>query len=249
MTTNQLIATVTLGFVFLTADALAADNQIPSYADAVERFQAKRATADGPKISAEDQAVMARAQQDLARQMPKPGLQPGERAPDFTLPDAHGKPVRLYDMLAEGPVVLTFYRGAWCPFCNLELHSLHGARAHFERLGASVVAVTPQTPDKSLEQVEKDGYPFPVLSDLDDRVTTAYGLRFEVPAELSDVYVRNFQLDLADYNGAGRYVLPVPGTFVIDRHGTIRAAFADTDYKQRMEPAAIVEALERIHAQ
>lgn len=247
--TSQYLAILIVGVAVFSPALALADNSIPSYAEAVERFQAERAAGGGPKVSTADQAIVAKAQRELAEQMPRPGLQVGQRAPDFTLPDAHGDSVRLYDYLEQGPVILAFYRGAWCPYCNMELHSLHAANAHFERLGATVIAVTPQTPDKSLEQVEKDGYPFPILSDLDDRVMKAYALRFEVPAELSDVYRRNFHLDLADFNGPGRYVLPVPGTFVIDRHGIIRAAFADTDYKQRMEPAAIVQALERMREQ
>jgi len=246
MTGHRNAFAVTLGLFLLSSPTLWAASDVPSYADSVARFQAERAASGGPKLSAQDLAIMAKAQSDLAEEMPEPGLRVGQRAPDFTLPDARGTPVRLYDFLAQGPVVLAFYRGAWCPYCNLELHSLQGALGRFRELGASLVAVTPQTPDKSLQQVEKDGYPFPILSDLDDRVMSAYGLRFEVPPELSDVYRRNFSLDLADYNGPGRYVLPVPGTFVIDREGIIRAAFADTDYKRRMEPADIVRALEAI---
>lgn len=248
MTRYPYIAVFISTLAILGPTLLLADDKIPSYAEAVKRFQAERASSGGPKISEADQATLAKAQKDLAARMPTPGLKVGQHAPDFTLPDAHGNQVRLYDFLKQGPVVLAFYRGAWCPYCNMELHTILASLEHFRRLGASLIAVTPQTPDKSLQQVEKDGYPFPILSDLDDRVMAAYKLKFEVPPEVSDVYRRNFSLDLAEYNGPGRYVLPVPGTFVIDPQGTIRAVFANTDYTKRMEPAAIVEALEQMKA-
>lgn len=192
---------------------------------------------------------MSQAVENLARDMPEPGLAAGAKAPDFTLPNAYGKPIRLYDQLKQGPVVLVFYRGAWCPYCNLQLHALQASLPHFERYGARVLAVTPQKPDKSLEQIEKDQYPFEILSDVDSSVMKAYRLYYSVSAELVDVYRRNFGLDLAAYNGKGRYVLPAPGTFIIDTAGYVRAASASVDYKERMEPQAIVAALEAIDAE
>ena len=213
---------------------------VPSYADAVAEFESSRKPG---KLSAKDRAVMQRNAAELAERLPNPGLKVGERAPDFTLPNAFGKQVSLSKQLAKGPVVLTFYRGAWCPYCNLELKSLHGALPRLEHLGARLIAVTPQQPDKSLEQVKKDGYSFEILSDLDSTVMRDYRLYFTVPKALSDLYRDRFGLDLGTYNGPGHYELPVPGTFVIDRHGFVRAAFADTDYKRRMEPADIITAL------
>jgi sulfatase modifying factor 1 len=219
---------------------------VPSYADAVVEYESSRKPG---KPSAEDLAVMQGNAAELAARLPDPGLKVGEHAPDFTLPNAFGKPVSLSGQLAKGPVVLTFYRGAWCPYCNLELKSLRGTLPHLEILGARLIAVTPQQPDKSLEQVKKDGYSFEILSDLDGAVMRDYRLHFTVPETLSDLYKERFGLDLATYNGPGRYELPVPGTFVIDRHGIVRAAFADTDYKRRMEPAEIIAALRTLENQ
>ena len=125
----------------------------------------------------------------------------------------------------------------------MQLRALKESQPHFEHYGAKLIAVTPQTPDRSLEQAKKAAYPFQVLSDLDDSVMKAYNLYFEVPETLRSIYVQNFDLDISAYNGNGRYGLPVPGTFVIDRQGIIRAVFADTDYTKRMEPAAIIDAL------
>jgi len=138
--------------------------------------------------------------------------------------------------------------GAWCPFCNLHLHVLNESLPEFKRLGAQLVTITPQKPDKSADQIKKSAYPFKVLSDLDSRVMKAYRLYYEMDAELVKVY-NKLGLDIAKFNGPGRYELPVPGSFVIDQKGIVRARHAVTDYTQRMEPAAIVEALEALKGQ
>jgi len=211
---------------------------VPDLGERIRHFKAQQ-----PAPAQRQRTIMEKAAQDLAASMPEPGLKVGSRAPDFSLPDAFGNATRLSDLLARGPVILTFYRGAWCPFCNLQLHALNESLPQFRRYGAQLVAVTPQTPDRSAGQIKKDAYPFPILSDLDDAVMKAYNLYFEVPEALRNLYMKEFSLDITDYNGKGRYGLPVPGTFVIDRQGIIRAAFADTDYTKRMEPADIVAAL------
>jgi peroxiredoxin len=218
------------------------------YEGALREYQAR--SAGKARFSADEQATMARAKAALAASLPNPGIQVGERAPDFTLPNAFGQKVNLYDELKKGPVVLVFYRGAWCPYCNLHLHALRESLPRFQALGAQLIAITPQTPDKSLEQFKAAPREFDVLSDLDSEVMRAYRLYFEVDHDLAEVY-RKHGLDLIEYNGPGRNVLPAPGTFVIDRTGIVRAMQADTDYTQRMEPAAIVRALEalRVHAQ
>jgi len=224
-----------------------ASEPVPSYEEARQNFEARREQeSKGPKLSPEDRLIMQQTGEELAARMPDPGLKVGDKAPDFNLPNAFGESVSLYEQLKQGPVVLVFYRGAWCPYCNLQLRTLQQALPAFEREGAQLITVTPQKPDKSLEQVKEDDYPFEILSDLDSAVMKVYNLYFEVPIELADVYRRNFGLDLADYNGDGRYVLPVPATYIIDRDGVIQAAAADVDYKERMEPAAIVETLQRL---
>jgi len=224
-----------------------ADESITSYEQARQQFEDKRRqNAKGPKLSPEDRQIMQQAGEDLAARMQAPGLDVGMKAPDFTLPNAFGESVSLYEQLEKGPVVLVFYRGAWCPYCNLQLHTLRESLPAIEDAGGQLITVTPQKPDKSLEQVKQDDYPFEILSDLDSSAMQAYNLYFEVPMDLVDVYRRNFGLDLADYNGDGRYVLPVPATYIIDREGVIRTGAADVDYKERMEPAAIVEALKRL---
>lgn len=197
------------------------------------------------KFSAEDKAIMEKAAADLAKTMPNPGLKVGEIAPDFSLPNVYGTQIQLSSLLKKGPVIINFYRGAWCPFCNLELRSLKQNLPNFKKYGATLISITPQKPDKSLEQVKKDKFPFDILSDLDSSVIKKYKLFFTLPPKLVALY-KKLGLDLEVFNGKGRNELPIPGTYVIDKKGIIRAVYANTDYTKRMEPQAIIDALKKL---
>lgn len=246
---SRLSMSLVCALYLAAGHVLAADPPaLPSYRQALEAFQAERPAGKGPKLSAADKATMAAAGQALAQTMPDPGLKVGDEAPAFALSNAKGETVSSEALFADGPVILTFYRGAWCPYCSLQLRGLTQSLPAIEAAGGKLVAITPQTPDKSLEQVEKDGLPFEILSDLDSAVMKAYGLYFEVPPELTDVYKRNFNLDLTEYNGEGRNVLPVPGTYIIDSDGIVRFAYADPDYRQRVEPETLVDALTELQS-
>jgi peroxiredoxin len=172
-----------------------------------------------------------------------PGLSVGERAPDFTLPDALGKPVSLSDLLVKGPVVVTFYRGEWCPYCNIQLRALQAALPRFTELGASLVAISPQAADHSLSLREKHELAFPVLSDLDQSVIRDYRVQFTLTGDLEDLQVNVFQNDPADQNADHSRSLPLPATFVIDRDGVVRYAFVPADWRIRAEPKDIEAAL------
>ena len=230
--------------LLLAPAGMAAADELPSYRQSLERYTEESSKEKSP-FSASDMAVMEKAGKALASSMPEPGIRVGEKAPDFVLNNALGQPVNLKERLQQGPVILVFYRGAWCPFCNMHLHVLQKSLPEFKKYDAQLITVTPQTPDKSVEQFKQKGYPFEVLSDLDSKVMKAYRLYFELPADLVDVYKKH-GLDIEAFNGKDRNVLPVPGTFVIDTDGIVRAMQADTDYKQRMEPAAIINALREI---
>ena len=169
-------------------------------------------------------------------------LKEGEPAPDFALPDPTGGTVRLAGLLRRGPVVVTFYRGAWCPYCNLALRAYQAALPEIKALGATLVAISPQTPDNSLTTAEKAGLTFPVLSDVGNRVARRYGLVFALSEAARPIYTA-IGSDLSVYNGDASWELPVPGTFVIAPDGTVRLAFVDPDYSHRLEPAAILAAL------
>lgn len=172
----------------------------------------------------------------------KKAPKPGEKAPAFALPNVRGETVSSDKLLGNGAVVLTFYRGAWCPYCNLELKALQQALPEIESLGASLVAVSPQTPDNSLTTVEKNALSFEVLSDVGNRIARNFGLVFELADDLKPLF-KKFGIDLKDFNGDDRYELPVAATFVIGRDGTILHAYVDADYRKRLDPAEVIAAL------
>ena len=166
----------------------------------------------------------------------------GDRVPDFELPNGYGQSVRLREMLRDGPVALVFYRGAWCPYCNLHLSALEGRLDEIKQLGAQLVAVTPQTPDRSHSAVEKNNLRFAVLSDVGNHVACALGLVFKFSHELRIAY-KGFGVDLSNFNGDDSWTLPVPATFIINQDGTIAKVWADVDYRRRAEPDDVVNAL------
>lgn len=219
-------------------------DKLPNYQQQRDAFLKERMNKPSP-FTADDMRVMKTAGEKLAKQLPEPGLKLGSTAPDFTLPNAYGKQVTLSHALKKGPVVLVFYRGAWCPFCNLHLHALQKSLPVFKNYNAQLITITPQKPDKSVMQLNKDKFEFEVLSDLDSTAMKAYNMLYKLDDELVRVYKKH-GLDVEDFNGKGRNVLPVPGTFIIDMKGIIRGVHADVNYKERMEPAAIIEILKTL---
>ncbi len=187
------------------------------------------------------------AAQLLVTRLAEKALGAGEHAPRFTLDSATGDQVSLDALLAEGPVVLTFYRGAWCPYCNLALRALQRHRDDFASRGAHLVAVSPQIPDESLTLTDKEQLGFPVLSDIGSRVAKEFGIAFDLSDELGALYDR-LGFELHRVNAGHHRTLPLPATYVIDRAGVIRWAFVDTDYTVRAEPSDVVAALDAIGA-
>jgi peroxiredoxin len=168
-------------------------------------------------------------------------LKVGDRAPDFELPGATGKTVKLSELLARGPVVVTWYRGGWCPYCNIALRGFHKSLPEIRSAGASLVAISPETPDNSLSTAEKNHLDFEVLSDRGNKVAHAYGVAYKLPRVVAELF--KGRLDLAKYNGSDSGELPIGATYVIDRGGIIRYAFVDADYRKRAEPSHVVAAL------
>jgi len=166
----------------------------------------------------------------------------GDKAPAFTLNDPDGQPVSSADLLAKGPLVISFYRGVWCPYCNMELQALQAALPEFEKLGASLVAISPQTPVNSRKSVRQNELGFPILSDTHNDVAAAFGLRFELPDYLVDLY-KGLKNDLPTFNGDPSWTLPMPARFVIAQDGTILYAEVNPDYTHRPEPEDMLPAL------
>jgi peroxiredoxin len=197
-------------------------------------------------VPAEIREAMERTDMELAASgILERGLKAGDRVPDFRLPDARGRFVRMNDLLEKGPVVLSFYRGGWCPYCNLELRALQKTLPEITRFGAQLVAISPQTPDESLSTAEKNELAFSVLSDVGSVTAKAFGIAFDLAEELRPIYAR-FGHALPDKNGDDSWVLPIPATYVIDTEGTIALAFRDVDYRNRLEPTEIITALRAI---
>ena len=169
----------------------------------------------------------------------------GEIAPNFTLPDATGKAVNLRSKLNEGPLVLSFYRGGWCPFCNLELQALQALLPEIKALGANLIGISPETPDTSMTTVEKQQLQFDVLSDVGNNTARDYGLIFTVYEEMRPLYLK-WGLDVPASNGDDSWELPVPATYVIDTNGVARTAHVDKDYTKRMEPEQVLTALRNL---
>jgi peroxiredoxin len=162
----------------------------------------------------------------------------GDAAPDFELPDPNGLLVRLRDLRAEGPVIVSFYRGQWCPFCNLELRGLQRALGEVAAAGATLVAISPNQPDVTADTVAALELEYPVLSDHDNQVARMFNLVYEMTQENIDSY-REIGRDIGTLNGTGKWELPVPATYVIDSGGTIRYAFVDLNHRRRAEPSEV----------
>jgi peroxiredoxin len=165
-------------------------------------------------------------------------LQTGDIAPAFTLQDLAGNLVSSAELLARGPLVVSFYRGTWCPFCNQELQALNDSYEHFRRLSASIVAITPQSaPSASVYRSDHE-IRFPMLVDPNADVAERFGLAYSFPAYLSELYRNVFRNDLARINDAGTWRLPIPARYVIGRNGTIEDADVNADYRYRPDPEA-----------
>lgn len=195
------------------------------------------------KASPETIQTMLQATAELkASGIENRALTAGDRAPAFRLPNANGETIRLTDLLDRGPVVLNFYRGGWCPYCNLELAALQAELPNIQALGASLIAITPEQPDRATETSTRHQLEFEVLSDRGNRVARQFGLVFTLPESIRAIYA-SFGTDLPAYNGDDRFELPLPATYVIRPDATISYGFVDADYTRRMEPADIIQAL------
>jgi peroxiredoxin len=169
-------------------------------------------------------------------------LKLGDMAPLFTLKDPEGHPVSSADLLAQGPLVLTFYRGVWCPYCNMELQALQAFLPSIQHAGASLLAISPQIAANSRKSQRINELQFPILSDPRNDVAAAFGLRFELPDYLIELY-KNLRNDLPTFNDDPSWTLPMPARYVIGQNGLIRYAEVNPDYTQRPEPEAMLDAL------
>ena len=196
------------------------------------------------RVPADRQAIMERHIEQLrtgviARTM----LKVGNRAPEFMLRNAKEEIVDIGALRKKGPVIVTFYRGGWCPYCNLELKAFQEILPEIKAAGASLVAISPEKPDDTLSTAEKNALAFEVLSDVGQKVGRAFGLVYQFTDELRSAY-RGFGRNIPAHNGTpGEWALPVSATYVIDRNGTIIYAYTDVDYRDRADPRDVLDFL------
>ena len=174
-------------------------------------------------------------------------LKAGDRAPDFALKDAKGREIASRELLAKGPLVVTFYRGVWCPYCNLDLQALQEVLPEVAARGASLVAISPQTAPNSRKSQRDNKLSFPILSDVRSEVADAFGIRFALPADLVALY-KTFKNDLPTFNDDPSWVLPMPARYVIGRDGIIAYAEVNPDYTHRPDPSELLPVLDRLQA-
>ncbi|HKV29971.1 MAG TPA: peroxiredoxin-like family protein [Candidatus Dormibacteraeota bacterium] len=168
-------------------------------------------------------------------------LERGAKAPAFTLKNQHGEDVSLADLLKRGPVVVSFTRGGWCPYCAAELRALNEAYDQFQRAGIELVVLSPQSPERAQKQATADKLEFNLLVDTDNQVGKAFGVVYTFPEDLKNVYLNVFKTDIQAVNEASVWQLPIPARFIIDGSGTIRDAKADPDYRYRPEPSEVLD--------
>ncbi|MDH5436212.1 MAG: AhpC/TSA family protein, partial [Gammaproteobacteria bacterium] len=174
-------------------------------------------------------------------------IKTGSTVPDFSLIDASGNDIRLYELLQNGPVVISFYRGGWCPFCSLEFKALMDIYPQVKTMGAELIAISPQTHHHSVSTVSDLAIKFPVLSDPANQVTKRFGLLFTMPHAIQVLY-KEWGLDVPTANGSDSYDLPVPATYIVGSDGTVVDAYINVNYTERMEPAEIIKSLGKIQA-
>lgn len=202
---------------------------------------ANRSKAPSEFLEVMDNATQALINKQIEAQAPRAG----DQLPVFSLPAINGDTITLEQALAgKAYGVVAFYRGGWCPYCNIELRALQANLSEIEALNAKLIAITPETPDNSLTTAEKNDLTFPILSDIDNVYARSLGMVFALPQDLREVYGK-FGLDLSKHNGNDKWELPLPATFVVEATGKILHAFTPADYTKRLDPEIILEVLRK----
>jgi peroxiredoxin len=211
-----------------------------------DKLDAFKKQFEGKKAPPEVVAIMHKATNDLiASGQADRALKVGDRAPEFALNDPDGRTHRLADLLTEGPLVVTFYRGVWCPYCNMDLQALEAAASGLRKRGAALVAISPQTVSNNRKAQRDNTLSFPVLRDPGNQVAAAFGLRFRLPDDLIAIY-KGFGNDLAIANDEASWTLPMPARYLIGGDGVIVYAEVNPDYTRRPDPDELLPALARL---
>ncbi len=200
-------------------------------------------TAKEKRVPSEILATMAQSTEDLKESgIENRALSSGDIMPDFALPNQNGEQRRLSDYLIKSPIVLSVYRGGWCPYCNLEMKALHDVLSDIEAHGARLVGLSPETPDKAMSTAERHEIDIDILTDTGNQIAEKLGLVFKLPQALRSIYEK-IGIDIPASNGDDSFKLPVPATYIIDQDRTILFDFVNADYTERLEPSEIVSKL------
>lgn len=195
------------------------------------------------RIPAEVLEVMDAATQALFNEnLSQKSIKKGDTLATATLSNAKNEKVNIEELLEKGPLVISFYRGGWCPYCNFELRALQEALPQINEAGANLVAITPETPDNSLTTSEKNEIAFDVLTDANNNYARDLGLVFKMPESLQEVY-NSFGIDVEAHNGNTNFELPMPATLVVNSNKEVSYSFVSEDYTKRADIPAILDAL------
>jgi peroxiredoxin len=173
-------------------------------------------------------------------------LKVGDKAPEFKLPNQDGNLVSSTELLKNGPLVVTFYRGVWCPYCNTDLGNLKRYTKELEEFNATMVSVSPQIPQYNKQITTQQHLDFDLLSDSENNVANEFGLRWEMVDPLKSLYRDSFGISLPNYNGDESWTLPVPARFIIGTDSLIKYAEFSVDYTKRPNPDVLVSALKAL---
>ncbi len=191
--------------------------------------------------------IMSKATNNLKQEgLSNKALQVGATFPEFNLPNEKGEIKRLEEVKGEKATVISFYRGGWCPYCNIELQALQKALPEFKNLGANLIAITPETPDNSLSTSEKNKIEFSVISDVDNKLGKEMDLVFQLPKEIQEIYYTKFNIDIEKHNQNKDAELPLAATYIIDNNNEVKYSFLNEDYTKRAEISEIIEVLKTI---
>jgi peroxiredoxin len=185
-----------------------------------------------------DRLVARLKQHEAGEDAPKPG----DVMPTFLLPDEAGRLVSLKDLVAQGPAVVTFHRGHWCPYCRISISTLVKAQPRIEALGAHMVAIVPDREEFTAEMRQDCNVNFPILSDMDNGYAMSLNLAIWVGAEMKE-YMTKIGRVLPQYQGNDSWMLPIPATFVVGKDSRIKSRFVDPDYRKRMAIEDLINAL------
>ncbi|WP_237275846.1 peroxiredoxin-like family protein [Tenacibaculum ovolyticum] len=210
----------------------------------LSKILADKKAINAQNIPADKWAIMENSTNTLKQDsLSRKALQKGQLLPNFKLPDINEKIVTL-NSFENDFIIISFYRGGWCPFCNLELKALQNILPQLKALNTSLIAISPETPDNSLTTSEKNKLSFNVLSDINNVYAKQLGLVFKMPEDLRTLY-HSFNLNVDVHNGNKEYELPMPATYIINKQREIIYSFVPEDYTERLDPKNIVDIIEK----